>query len=75
MPLKGTESGEFEPVEVIVRFPAKLPPFCGAKVALKVVLCPAARLSGRTIPLMPNPAPLGVICEIVRAEPPEFVKV
>jgi hypothetical protein len=32
-------------------------------------------VSGRLIPLKENPVPLGAICEIVRAEPPEFVRV
>jgi len=42
---------------------------------LKVTLWAAARMSGGLIPLKLNPAPPGVIWEIVRAEPPEFVTV
>jgi hypothetical protein len=42
---------------------------------VNVALCAAARLRGKLIPLMLNPVPLGVIWEIVSAEPPEFVRV
>ena len=42
---------------------------------MNVALCAAARLRGKLIPLMLNPVPLGVIWEIVSAEPPEFVRV
>jgi hypothetical protein len=40
---------------------------------LNVTLCAAASVSGRVIPLKLNPPPLGVIWEIVTADPPEFV--
>jgi hypothetical protein len=40
---------------------------------LNVTLWAAASVSGRVIPLKLNPAPLGIICEIVSADPPEFV--
>jgi hypothetical protein len=42
---------------------------------LNVTLCAAYSVRGRLIPLKLNPAPLGVIWEIVSAEPPEFVMV
>ena len=75
VPVKGTESVGFELLELIARLPVTLPPACGAKETLKVTLCAAARVSGRLIPLSLNPAPLGVIWEIVTAEPPVFVTV
>jgi len=73
VPVNGTESVGFDPVELIPRLPVILPPVCGAKETLKVTLCAAARVSGRLIPPKLNPVPLGVIWEIVTPEPPEFV--
>jgi hypothetical protein len=72
VPVNGTESVGFEPLELIPRLPLTLPPACGAKETLKVMLCAAARVSGRVIPLKLNPVPPGVIWEIVSAVPPEF---
>ena len=40
---------------------------------MNVTLWAAPSVNGRVIPLKLNPAPLGVICEIVSADPPEFV--
>src|SRR6267154_4056503 len=54
------------------RLPLTLPLDFGAKVTLKLELCPTARVSGRAGPLRVNPAPVMATCEIVRFEPPEL---
>src|ERR1700722_463364 len=75
VPLEGAETAGFDPLELMRKLPAALPADCGANEALNVTLCAADNVSGRLIPLKLNPVPLGVIWEIVRAEPPEFVSV
>src|SRR5205807_1574035 len=47
----------------------------GANCTLKVLDCPAARVSGKVSPLMLEPAPVTGYCAMVRLAPPEFVKV
>src|SRR5258708_33823840 len=47
----------------------------GENWTLKDVDCPAARLKGSAIPLVLNPVPLALICEMDTAEFPAFVKV
>src|SRR5258708_33501010 len=47
----------------------------GENWTLKDVDCPAARLKGSAIPLVLNPVPLALICEMDTAEFPVFVKV
>src|SRR5713101_478483 len=54
------------------RLPLTLPLDCGAKITLKLALCPAARVSGR--PLRLNPDPVIAACETVRFDPPELPK-
>ena len=51
----------FDAFEVTVTLPLALPAVVGANVALKVALCPAARVTGAVIPLKLNPVPLIVI--------------
>jgi len=75
VPVNETERTGFEPLELIARLPVALPPDCGANKTLNVTLWAAFRVSGRLIPLTLNPVPPGVIWEMVRAEPPEFVRV
>jgi hypothetical protein len=53
----------------------KLPAKVGANPAVKLVLCPAAKVMGTLSPLRLNPVPLATACEIVTLEPPEFVSV
>jgi hypothetical protein len=64
-----------EALLVMVIPPVTAPLVCGAKATLKLVLWPAARVSGRVIPLRLNPAPVAEACEMVTLEPPELVKV
>ena len=52
------------------RLPLMLPLDFGAKITLKLALCPAARVSGR--PLRLNPDPVIAACETVRFDPPEL---
>src|SRR5207302_1771434 len=47
----------------------------GANCTLKVLDCPAARVSGKVSPLMLKPAPVTGSCAMVRLAPPEFFKV
>ena len=75
VPVEGTEMAGFDPLELMRKLPEKLPADCGANEVLNVTLCAADNVSGRLIPLKLNPVPLGVIWEIVRGEPPEFVSV
>ena len=51
------------------RLPLTLPLDCGAKITLKLALCPGARVSGRAGPLRPNPDTVIVACETVRFDP------
>src|SRR2546426_25701 len=47
----------------------------GANCTLKVLDCPAARVSGKVSPLMLKPAPVKVPCAMVKLALPELVKV
>jgi len=75
VPLRETVLGEFGALLTIFIVPLRLPAVVGAKVALKVVLCPAARDAGVVKPLALYAAPLIVICEMVREAVPELVTV
>jgi hypothetical protein len=61
-----------------------MPPFtlaadCGVNTALKFTLAPGLSTTGTLTPLMLNPAPVAVACEMVTLDPPvlvsEFAKV
>src|SRR2546426_462140 len=47
----------------------------GANCTLKVLDCPAARVSGKVSPLMLKPAPVTLPCAMVKLALPELVKV
>ena len=51
MPLKGILSVGLEPSDVIVTFPAALPPAVGANFTEKLTVCPAERVTGNVNPL------------------------
>src|SRR2546426_862289 len=55
--------------------PDTLPVAVGANCTLKVLDCPAARVSGNVSPLMLKPAPVELPCAMVKLAPPELVKV
>jgi hypothetical protein len=70
-----TLSIAFDAVDAMAIFPAPTPADVGENVSLKVVLCPAANVTGKLIPVKAKPLPLGVTWEIVTLDPPEFVTV
>src|SRR5271157_2656711 len=65
VPESGILSGELDALETMLNDPLAAPALVGAKIALKVTLWLAARVTGRFSPLTEKPAPLGVACEIV----------
>jgi hypothetical protein len=75
VPVNCTEREGFAPLELNKRLPVIIPPDGGANETLKVTLWAAARMSGGLIPLKLNPAPPGVIWEIVRDEHQKFIKI
>jgi hypothetical protein len=75
VPDNGTSSVGFGASDVIVRLPAALPADCGAKVSVKLVPWPPARVTGSVSPLKLKPVPLAVACEIVTLAPPVLVRV
>jgi hypothetical protein len=75
VPVKGIAKVGLEPVDVTVTLPLALPAVNGAKVTLKVALCPAVSVAGVEIPLTVNPAPLMPTCDTVTVDPPVFVTV
>jgi hypothetical protein len=79
VPESGTVRVELEALEATVMPPLALPADCGAYTALKFTLAPGLSTTGTLSPLMLNPAPVAVACEIVTLDPPvlviEFAKV
>lgn len=69
------ESVAFDALDITVTLPLALPAVVGAKVALKLALCPAARVMGALMPFKVNPVPLIVIWETAMLAAPEFVTV
>ena len=70
VPESATTSGEFVALLTTVRLPARLPAEAGANAILKEVDWPATRLSGSAIPLVLNPVPLALTCEMETLEFP-----
>lgn len=68
-----TVTDGLEALLVITRAPVFVPAVSGAYFTVKLVLCPAASVTGRLGPLTLNPVPLALACEIVTVVPPEFV--
>ena len=60
----------FDALETTETLPVGVPAACGAKLTLKVKLCPALMVNGTVTPLMLYPVPLTVTCETVIADPP-----
>jgi hypothetical protein len=52
-----------------------VPADVGAKVTVKVALCPAVNVTGGVIPEMLNPVPDAATAEIVAVVPPVLVRV
>jgi hypothetical protein len=75
LPVMEIVVGEFGALLTIEIEPLALPPAVGANCAVNDVLCPAAKILGVASPLMLNPTPVAVACEIVKLAAPPFVKV
>lgn len=75
MPDNGTDNVGLVAFEVMVTLPLALPAVKGAKVTLKVALCPAVSVAGVEIPLTEKPVPLLATLEMVRLVPPVLVTV
>ena len=73
VPLRGIDKLGFEAFDVTVAVPGNVPTDVGAKVTVKVVLCPAFNVTGVVIPEMLNPVPVAPTVEIVALVPPVFL--
>ena len=59
----------------IAIFPEALPADCGENTTVKLVLCPAAIVTGKLNPVTLNPGPVAVTWLTVTLEPPVLVRV
>jgi hypothetical protein len=75
VPLKGIARLGSDAFDVTVTVPGNVPTDCGAKVTVKVVLCPAVNVTGVVIPETLNPVPDVATAEIVALVPPVFLMV
>jgi hypothetical protein len=75
VPLRPIARGEFGALLTSEMLPVALPPVVGANCAVKVAVCPALIVNGVVRPLIANPAPEVLACEMVRLAVPEFVRV
>jgi hypothetical protein len=73
VPLKGIDKLGFDAFEVTVTVPGNVPADVGAKITVKVALCPAVNVTGGVIPETVNPAPDSPTAEIVALVPPVLV--
>ena len=62
------------PSEVILTLPLAAPLVFGEKSTVNDALWPAFNVNGKVSPLRLNPVPLAVAAEMVRLDPPEFVR-
>ena len=60
VPDRGTDKFGFDPLDTTAMLPLTAPAEVGAKVALKVKLCPGVKVSGGLIPLTLKPLPVTV---------------
>src|SRR2546425_1070803 len=75
VPLRAMVLGELGASLTSETLPDTLPVAVGANCTLKVLDCPAARVSGNVSPLMLKPAPVKLPCAMVKLALPELVKV
>jgi hypothetical protein len=73
VPESETVKVELEALDTTVMPPFALAADCGVNTALKGTLAPGLRTNGTLSPLMLNPAPVAVACEIVTLDPPVLV--
>src|SRR5712692_5188536 len=64
----------FAPSEVILTLPEAAPLVVGEKSTVNEVLWPAFNVNGKVRPLRLNSVPLALADEMVRLDPPEFVR-
>jgi hypothetical protein len=74
-PDKAITSGEPGALLTIEMPPVALPDVVGENLALNDVLCPAFSVKGVARPVMLNPVPDALPCEIATLDVPEFVRV
>src|SRR5512146_681257 len=74
-PLSATVTGEVELLFTRLTLPLAEPPVVGANVTVKLLVWPGVRVNGTVMPLMLNPVPEAVACEIVRFAEPGLLKV
>src|SRR5260370_26756659 len=75
VPLRAIASGEPGALLVMETLPVALPVAEGANCPLKVVLCPAASVSGTDKPVMLKPVPEVLTADMFTPAMPEFLKV
>ena len=75
VPVRAAVSVESAAFETMVMLPEPAPDCVGAKVTLKAVLWPGARVRGNTRPMIPNTVPDAVAAEMTALVPPLFVRV
>jgi len=75
VPDRDTVAGELVPLLVIEMLPVALPVVVGAKVALKLALCPPDKVSGSVSPVVPNPVPVTVAWVMVTLPVPVLLRV
>ena len=73
VPPRGIDKLGFDAFDVTVTVPGNDPTEVGAKVTVKVVLCPGVNVTGGMIPEMLNPVPVAAAAEIVAFVPPVFL--
>ena len=74
-PDRAMTSGEPVALLTMDMLPVALPAAVGENLAVKDVLCPAASVIGAARPVMLNPVPDVLTCEMATLAVPEFVKV
>ena len=74
-PDKAITSGEPGALLAIETLPVALPAVVGENFAVNDVLCPAVSVSGAARPVMLNPVPDALPCDIATLAVPEFFKV
>src|SRR3984885_3506655 len=75
VPVREMTREGLEPFDVTVTLPLALAVDVGAKVTVKLVLCPAVSVTGVEIPFSVKPVPLIPTFEIITVEPPVLVTV
>jgi hypothetical protein len=75
VPDKAITSGEPGALLVIETLPVALPAVVGENFAVNDVLCPAVSVIGAARPVMLNPVPDALPCEIATLAVPEFLRV